>query len=293
MTGDLHRGSWLRSGLGRRLDFGLLSNRIAVAVPVLSGMVAGSWGLLDGASLWEATGYGVAAGGASFLGWATARELDPDHPGSAALAAVATPWLVLWSGPALAAGGLWLVALRIMSGTTGAAPYPPDLVVVVGLGTLASLGERGLAGALAGYAVIALSTRFEERARSATLTAAFVGGGIAVATAVLAGVVVAPVEPDAATAAWVGAIALTVAAAWRIRVTSVTDRRPQPLLRSRVRLSLVAAGVWGALAVLWHGAVGVAVAGPALVALASVALRVTGQRVSREPGAKSHEPRAK
>jgi hypothetical protein len=278
MTADRPRTPWLRSGLGRRMDFRLVSNRIAVAVPVLAGSVAGVWGLAGGASLRDAVSAGVAAGGASFLGWATGRELDPDHPGSSALAAVGAPWLVVWGGPSLAAGGLWLLALRALSGTTGAAPYPPDLVVIVGLGVVAARGDGGLPDALAGFAVVGMSTVFERRARASTATAAVAGSLVAVAVAVVGGALLAPASPDGWTAAWLAVIALAVAAAWGVRVTSSTDRRPQPLQRSRVRWSLAAVGAWGVLAVIWNGPVGVAVAGPALVALASVALGVVVRR---------------
>lgn len=80
----------------------------------------------------------------AFLGWALARELDPDDPSSATLAAVAAPILTWWAGPTtVAAMAALLILTRLVARTTGKAPTGFDQVVLVILGLWAS---RSLSG---------------------------------------------------------------------------------------------------------------------------------------------------
>ena len=79
-------------------------------------------------------GWGLAfnAGVGSFLGWALAREIDPDRPNSAALSGALT-------GAAIALGGaslllpvaLILVTARVLHRSTGLPPTLLDLVALI------------------------------------------------------------------------------------------------------------------------------------------------------------------
>ena len=61
------------------------------------------------------------AGGGTFLGWAIARELDPDRPWSAGVAAVLAFVVSFIGDPMLAVAGVALLASRIaVRSTVGA-----------------------------------------------------------------------------------------------------------------------------------------------------------------------------
>lgn len=91
--------------------------------------------ITQGVELPLALSYGITAGLALFLGWAYAREIDPDHPLSAFFSAVFLLIAHLWIAPVnLGAVFLLMLASRILSQTTGEPP-----------GTFDSLGFFGFA----------------------------------------------------------------------------------------------------------------------------------------------------
>jgi hypothetical protein len=258
------------------MDFRLASNRGAVALPLLAGVVAGWWALAAGWGLGEAMRAGVGAGGGSFLAWATAREIDPDHPVTAVAAAVAAPWAVLVGPPALAAVFLWMLAVRAVVGSTGSAPYLADMLFVGGLGVWTALGDRGLAAALGGLAVVAASTVFDGRGRSLTLTVAAVAMAVAAGAAVVVGGSLGPSPASSAQAWLVSGVAVVGLAALRVRTSSPTDRRPdRAISTARVRWGIGATTALGILSVAWHGSDGVTAAAPILVALGATAVSAT------------------
>lgn len=112
------------SGLGRPLDPRDPSNLAAVAVTAATGL-AGSW-LARGDGLLPAGRAAVRAGGAVFAAWATAREIDPDHPGTAfAAMPLAAAGLAL-GRPSLAASFGTMLWARFAAGTVGLPLRPPD-----------------------------------------------------------------------------------------------------------------------------------------------------------------------
>jgi hypothetical protein len=262
------------------MDFRLSSNRIGVAVPVLAGFVAGAWALAVAAGLGEAVRVGVGAGGGSFLAWASARELDPDRPTTATVAALAAPWAVLAGGPALAAGFLWMIAVRALIGSTGGAPYPADVTFVGVLAAWAATGDRGLAAALAGLLVVAASTAFDRRGRSVTLVLVAAWMVAAVAASIAFGGPVRPLPVSGAAAWWMGGIAVVGSMAMRVRTSAATDRRPdQRVSLARLRWGVAAATSLSILAVVWHGVDGVTAAAPIIAALAATAVSAGVKRV--------------
>ena len=108
------------SALARPLDPSFASNRLAVlgaaAGLVLPLLLRRSWRQAVGIS------------GAALLGWATGRELDPDHPETAALALGLAGGASLLGGSgqmqALLPGLSALSSLRLLVGTVGPARWP-------------------------------------------------------------------------------------------------------------------------------------------------------------------------
>jgi hypothetical protein len=106
------------------------SNRFAIVAPVVGGAIhfaAAAFTGSDFASSFRASFFG---GGATFLGWAIGRELDPDDPAAASVAAGVAFALAFVGDPYLAVGGLLLIATRVVARTTGRPPQPIDLVIL-------------------------------------------------------------------------------------------------------------------------------------------------------------------
>jgi len=106
--------------IGRGLDFRLRSNQmiaVGTSLAAVGGMVVA---LATGRPAGAGALHGLALGGATFLGWALGREVDPDFPGSAALAAgLSLAASVLLGAPAFAFLFWALLGLRILNRSTG------------------------------------------------------------------------------------------------------------------------------------------------------------------------------
>jgi hypothetical protein len=277
-TGNLLRSlgdmAALRSGIGRPIDFSYPSNVYVVAVSAAAGVGAGVLGLVRGKGLMTSLGWGVLAGAASFLAWAVARELDPDHPVSAVLAAPLGA-AALAAGPAgLGMTGVVLLTARIAARTTGLAPSFPDLVFVSGLSWYAATRPGGLGVAVvAGLALAADHVLPAGSRRRVAWGAAAVVAGSVVA-AVLAGTVVP--EPEGFDAgSWVlagGALIGVLPAAIVTEPRSRCDITGEKVTRRRVRAARVAVPASVGAAALWGGGGGVAALGPVIAAVVAVAL---------------------
>lgn len=111
--------------VGRSIDLRRGSNVFAILAPLAAALVVYA---VDPNDLRRA----VSTGLATFAVWAIARELDPDRPRSAVLAAVAAPAAALALGtPAPAPLFLVMVTLRILVRSTGFPPKTTDLAVLV------------------------------------------------------------------------------------------------------------------------------------------------------------------
>jgi hypothetical protein len=127
----------------RPFDLSQTSNRIAIFGFAASGAASLVWDLAGGDSPEFVTALWVAA--ASFLSWAIARELDPDHPGTATLAMTLAAVAVIF-GPwetSLVISAAALLGLRVLAGTVGGYLKPLDLVVFVGLAVFAGMRIEG------------------------------------------------------------------------------------------------------------------------------------------------------
>jgi hypothetical protein len=86
----------------------------------------------------------IEAAGYTFLGWALARELDPDRQVPAIAVAVLTgAWVLLDLGAVLLPFAGLLMSARVVVETTGRRPLPTDLAVMAVLATVVSITPLG------------------------------------------------------------------------------------------------------------------------------------------------------
>ncbi len=165
------------SGLGRHLDLRYRSNRIAVLGTLLAAVLIGGITWTTSGDISFAATASTAVG--VFLAWAIARELDPDHPGTATITMVVATILALLGPPATAVVAVLLIAIRILVGTVGAPLRPGDFVVLLAAAGYA--GSRPEGWAAAGALVIAVAVAHRQRHR--WLPAAL--GGVALTAALV------------------------------------------------------------------------------------------------------------
>ena len=225
------------TSLSRVVDPRYPSNRLALAGAVLAGLGVGVATLL-GADL-EAGALSAAVG--VFLAWAIARELDPDHATSAALAIPISLVLVRGVGPpALLVTLGVLLGVWVAAGTVGTPMRMLYSVTFIGLS--AALG-MSLIGAVGAAAMITGALVSEARSRKGIATAAMSAVAYAV-VALLSGV--ARTWTDPTPAEWI-TFGLAVAATLLLLPAAVpvsnTDRHTGTVRRSRVTAARVIAGL--------------------------------------------------
>ncbi|MGI8748078.1 MAG: hypothetical protein ACR2J4_07005 [Deinococcus sp.] len=129
------------SALPRPLDPSVPSNRFALLGTGAALLLA----LLAGRG-WRAS---LGVGGAAFLGWASARELDPDAPLSASLAlGLSGLGALLGGSPKLLPGYTVLSGLRVLAGTVGPAASDADALALSAGAALSRLGGQETAALL-------------------------------------------------------------------------------------------------------------------------------------------------
>lgn len=256
----------VRSGNSRGFDPTLLSNRFVLGGSVVAGVTGGVSALVAGERFVEAVGWGVASGGGFFIAWALARELHPDRPWVATVAALLAPAFLLLDRPSLLSSGGVLLVARIVAGTTGRRFQWVDALVLTVLAGL-SIGTP------VGAVVLAVS----GTAMAATWFGPGRGGPVAttaVALVLLAAWSVVAVEGGLVwgLGAIDGGVALfgLAALAGPNRVVTGTDREGGTIHPARVRAARVfVVGTVTASAALG----GVGVVGPVAASLVGTALR--------------------
>lgn len=172
------------SGLWRPISLQFRSNRLVLICMLAALLLAGaSYYLTRESYLPNAAIYGSRIALVIFLSWALARELHPDVP-AAAFAAVAltAAGLWYWPDPHLPLLFFVLLALRLITRTTGVTARGADLALLLFFGGWLLYNGHLLAGVLA-TAALWLSSRLPE-GRSWHLYLAFLTGA---ATLVLFG----------------------------------------------------------------------------------------------------------
>lgn len=250
------------------MDLRLPSNRYAVALTA----VAAAIGFASGG-----VGEAVAVAGAAFLGWATARELDPDHPLSAAIAgpvAAALAWVAAGQDAPVSLGTVYLLmtAARILAHTTGRWPTRIDLALHVGVAAWVSTGAHAWVAALILAIAVVRDTRMTAAAPTENL---LWGAAIGLVSTAMAGVSARPVvweAPDPTLLALLvaGVIGWVVLLSDRT-FTTTTDTGARPLEPSRVVAGRIAAGAGAAVIAVIGGSAGVGAVAPIWVALAAAA----------------------
>lgn len=134
------------SALPRPLDLTVASNRYAAAGLAVGTLVP----LLLGRGWKAALGTGMAG----FSAWATARELDPDHPDTAAVALPVAAGVALLGGVPNVLGSLTAVSsLRVLSATVGHRPSPSDLLALGAQAALSAFAGQRAAALMPGAAL--------------------------------------------------------------------------------------------------------------------------------------------
>lgn len=282
------------SGIGRPIDVSYPSNRFVAVVSPAAGVIAGAVALVSGESLGRAALTGAVVGAAVFLAWATGRELDPDRPWTAGVAAVVAGLLAIAGRPALGQTALLMLAARILTRSTGLAPTLVDRVVVVaGSGYVASTSGGFPLVLVAAGMVVAGGYLYEDGTAASWVTGAAVAAAGVAGAALGDGWVIDPTSPDGGgwAAGGVAVLAL-VGLLRRPRVTVAADHSSRAIGVGAVWLARAGVALGAAGAALWSGGEAVVGLGPVWAALAASASpdRPRGRAPSRRRGPGSGTP---
>jgi hypothetical protein len=259
------------SSLGRGFDPRIPSNLFVLLITPFAGVVAGVAALVAGDGVGSAARSGLLAGGSAFLAWAIAREIDPDDPVPAAVAAVAAPFVVLIGDPGLGVMATGLLAARILVRSTGLVPRPTDLVVVAGFAWYVATRPGGLPAALVLAAAVAADRRLPGEVSAWSIPMALVAAGGSVAAAGLTGrIAIEAVAP----AGWEW-LMVGVAAAGSLLilrpplVVSMCDATGEHIVERRLRAARLGALASAAGPLLWLGGPGLVMAAGTWAAMAA------------------------
>ncbi|MBU1865898.1 MAG: hypothetical protein KKE89_05745 [Actinobacteria bacterium] len=262
------------SGIGRAIDPRYPSNLFVLIAAPLAGVAWMTWKLASEGDWSIALTGALVAAIATFLAWAIARELDPDRPWTAGVAAVLAAAVFGAGAPSLLVSGAILLAVRITVRSTGLAPRMTDLAVVAGFGAVVGTSDPGLAaGALLG-AVLVIDRFLPGGAAAASLPIGVVGVAAAAAAAAAWGTLIpAPGLPHGPEWVIVGVAAAGLAAVARPgSVEALGDYRREPLPPGRVRLGRLLAVAGAGLTFIWLGGEGLTSGSAVWASLAAAAL---------------------
>lgn len=259
--------------IGRVIDLRLPSNRILFLVPAGAALVLFG---LDTTHL--ARAFAGALGSAA--AWMLARELDPDRPHAATIAAVTAPISTLIFGaPAPAALFVTMLTARILTRTTGFPPRTTDYAVVaVGAVLIADTPWGWAAGILLAFAVVRDAALPGDPPLNAGLWGAALAIGVTLRAALgdRLGDWVVP-EPGAVAVLVLGLVGAAIVVQ-PIPVLSLGDWTRTPLEPRRVREAALFSVLTAGLAVLAGGQAGVVAMAPVLLTFPAVAVARVASR---------------
>jgi hypothetical protein len=271
------------SSIGRPIDLHYASNRFALAAATVSGLAWAGWKWFRYADAGEAMLRGAVGFAAAFLAWALARELDPDRPWVAGVAAVAASAVLGAGVPSLLVAATALLAARVTARTTGRPPGIGDMFVLAGLAGWAGSTDAGVPAGLIVAAVLAADRWLPGGAHRWSPAAGVLAAGAATAAGILWGAAPAPGLPSGAE--WVVVVMAVPAVAGLGRpreVVSTGDQTGDPLDPRRVRAGRLAVFTAALGAFAWAG-------GPGLTSGSVVWAALTAAALPSPPGA--DEPR--
>ncbi len=215
-----------RSHLGRAVDPSFPSVRLAINLAALAGLAGAVFGWF-GERDWRVAGVtGLVWAGASFLAWATTRELHHDHSRPAAFAAVLAPaGAAVFGGPSFLIGGALLLTGRVSLRSTGRRPLVGDLAVLVLLGLWIARSPAGWSVAI--VMAVALARLRAPGARDGRLWALGLAVGSTAVLSLSGGFTMGPLDSATPVALVIGAV-LGMGIASRAAPTVETDRGGEP-----------------------------------------------------------------
>jgi hypothetical protein len=264
----------MKSAIGRPLDPRYLSNRFILIAAPLSGLGWMVWKLLSEGDWGAAVGRALVAGMTTFLAWAIARELDPDRPWTAGVAAAVAAGTIGAGVPSLLVAATALMAIRIAARTTGWRPQFGDLVFMVGLAAVAGASDAGLAAGVVLGVVLLADRLLPGGAESYSMPMGAIALGAAVAAAAVWGVLEpAGGAPHGSEWAMVPIAIIGLLALGRPgSVSAKGDLSRKPLSVARVRIGRLVAVLAAGLTFAWAGGPGLTSGGIVWAALAASAL---------------------
>ncbi len=214
-------------------------------------------------SPWDPISVGIAA----FIGWAIARELDPDHPLTALAALAGSAFLAMWSTPLLLLSAVALGAFRLMVGSVGGpGPTTIDVVVFVGMAAYAGWHIEGWFLAMILVAGIVVGSGRSGAPWALAAAAA------AITTAIVSDTGIHPGDESARIMALPILVLIILALALPVWPRSQTDIGKAPLDGRRLRAGRVLAGLAVLAAVIASDVYGLTEIGPLTAAVVASGL---------------------
>lgn len=224
------------SMVGRPLDFDYPSNRAIAFATLLTAAAGFLFQWLSGVGWSPSFLWGLQAGLTVFLAWALCRELDPDRPAAATVAAgLALAALAFWGLPQLSVIFWLLILVRMVNRSPGLPATLLDSLSLVALGVWLSL-QGDLSFGLITALALFLDGQLPRPARRQLILAA----ASVVVTAVI-GLYVGgfrrseSLSPTAGAAALVTSLAFLPVIRASRSLTSVGDRTGERLIPVRVQ----------------------------------------------------------
>lgn len=260
-----------KTGLGRILHIEHRSNRYAISATLLAGIGTLVWRWSSGGD--EPWQWSIRIAAAVFLAWAIGRELDPDHPGTGALASLVVIPLATLGALSIAAGVAALFAARIAVRTTGVSLHWWDGAMLIA--GAAYLGARSETWPALGMLLLAVGTDSyaEPPGPKRTLWFGAVMTAVSLATAIVFSEPADWTQPTIAEWILFGLFAVSgfLAIGYTRQPRSEGDFRPGRLSETRLRYGRVLAVFTLAVGIIFLGGPVIPTLAPLWAASVSVA----------------------